>query len=566
MNAIDSKHSIHAEVDVPLEWRECWQRTVDLMAETLNVPAGLIMRVHPQEIEVFVASSNPGNVYAEHERAPLDTGLYCETVMNSRRELLVPNALQDPAWDHNPDIKLGMISYCGLPLTSPDGRIFGTVCLLDNQENHFNDLYRRLLEQFRDLIQIGLEIIHQNNLLRETQHGLATAMESAKATNRANSDFLANMSHEFRTPMNAIIGLTHLLLRAEHSPEKVERLRKIETASSHLLYIVDTILDMSKVEVGQFELEQRDFDFAALLEQVESMVAEQVRAKGLTVDIDAGKVPRWVHGDRTRLLQALLNYTGNAIKFTDRGTIAVRALVIEDTGHDVLVRFEVEDSGIGISPEKIPQLFRAFAPAHRQTVANDEGHGLGLASTRSMAKSLGGDAGAVSEPGRGSTFWFTARLQRGRGMLPAITPPEGRASHTETELRQRHVKARILLAEDNEINQEVAREILLAAGFFVDVACDGQQAVDMVLNGAYDLILMDVQMPTMDGLAATRAIRALPGRETTPILAMTANIFHRSKEDCLHAGMNDFVGKPVSPDELYAALIKWLPRAGIRNG
>ncbi|CAN5274497.1 hypothetical protein BH11PSE9_BH11PSE9_15190 [soil metagenome] len=565
MNAIDSEHSIHAEVDVPHELRECWQRTVDLMAETLNVPAGLIMRVHPQEIEVFVASSNPDNVYEEHERSALNTGLYCETVMSTRRELLVPNALEDPVWDHNPDLELGMISYCGLPLTWPDGRMFGTVCVLDNHANQHNNLYRRLLEQFRDTIQTGLQVIHENNILRETRHALFTAMESAKAANRASNDFLANMSHEFRTPMNAIIGLTHLLLRAEQAPEKVERLRKIETASSRLLSIVDTILDMSKVEVGQFELEQRDFDLGTLLEQLESLIVDQVLAKGMTVAVDAGNTPRWLHGDRTRLLRALLNYTGNAIKFTDRGAIFVRALAVEDSGNGVLVRFEVQDSGAGIPQDQIPGLFRAFAPGHGPAASKDKGTGLGLATTRSLAKSMGGDAGAVSEPGRGSTFWFTARLQRGRGAMPAATSTEGLASDAETELRRRHEKARILLAEDNEINQEVAREILLAAGFAVDVAHDGQEALDMARNGAYDLILMDVQMPTMDGLTATRAIRALQGWESKPILAMTANLFHQGREECLEAGMNDFVGKPVSPEDLYAAMIKWLPAMETRD-
>ncbi len=392
--------------------------------------------------------------------------------------------------------------------------------------------------------------------LRAMQDELARRAVEAEAATRSKSAFLANMSHEIRTPLNAIIGLTHLVLGAGQPPEQAERLKKIESAGHHLLSIINDILDISKIEAGRVELEHEDFHLSAILDNIQSLIGEQARSKGLRIEIDPDSVPVWLRGDATRLRQALLNYAGNAVKFTEQGSITLRAILLEDLGDELLVRFEVQDTGIGIPAKVLPGLFQAFEQADASTTRKYGGTGLGLAITRRLAALMGGESGAESTPGEGSLFWLTARLGRGRGVMPctAVAPRE----NAESLLRQRYRGVRLLLAEDNEINREVALELLHSVGLDVDTAENGTDAVAKVMRNDYALILMDVQMPEMDGLEATRAIRLLPGWEKRPIIAMTANAFADDRRLCEDAGMNDFIVKPVDTGHLFDTLLQWL--------
>jgi len=394
---------------------------------------------------------------------------------------------------------------------------------------------------------------------------LAVRAEQAEAATRAKSAFLANMSHEIRTPMNAIIGLSHLMAREARDAPQRERLAKVDGAAKHLLKVINDILELSKIEAGKLTLDRADFSLDCLLAHCVSLVSDEAGAKGLSLTVDSGALPPWLCGDATRLSQALVNLLANAVKFTERGGVHLCGQLLRELGGRVQLRFEVSDTGPGIAAQAQARLFNPFEQLDSTATRRHGGSGLGLALTRRLVNLMDGEIGVVSAPGQGSSFWFTVWL--GRAAAPATgggdpaldADAAGQlAGQAEAQLRQRYAGRRVLLAEDNPINQEVAGELLRLAGLQVDLADNGQQAVAMACAGAYDLVLMDMQMPVLDGLDAARELRRRLGAQL-PIVAMTANAFDEDREVCLAAGMNDHVPKPVDPVRLYETLLRWLP-------
>jgi PAS domain S-box-containing protein len=393
---------------------------------------------------------------------------------------------------------------------------------------------------------------------------LVKSRNEAERLAQVKAQFLANMSHEIRTPLNAIGGMAHLIRRQGLSDKQTRQMNSLERASAHLLSVINSILELSKIDAGALHLAKEHVDVASLIHEVVDLQRQQAADKHLDLRVERDPLPDQLIGDSTRLRQALLNYVSNAIKFTSTGSVVIRVHVVAEDAASCLLRFEVQDTGIGIAAQALPRLFKAFEQADNSRTRQYGGTGLGLAITKLVAHQMGGDAGATSRPGEGSTFWFTARLAKGPASAVVIDEFNGRTAMDI--LIERYAGTAVLLVDDEPINREVATVVLEDAGLVVSVAHSGKEALEWIRSHKTELVIMDIQMPGMDGLTATRHIREMPDGRNLPIIAMTANAFAEDEAQCMQAGMDAFVPKPIEPERFYRTLLRCLDTGSHRAG
>ncbi len=405
------------------------------------------------------------------------------------------------------------------------------------------------------LLYFSIAMVRKNRRLRMTQSSLQTA-ESAS---EAKSQFLSHMSHEIRTPMNAIIGMVHLLRETQLTEKQRDYLRKTEFSAQSLLHIINDILDFSKIESGKMELESRPFELHQVIEGIELIVRESIQKQNLEyeVDIEQNRI-KVLRGDSLRLHQVLLNLISNAVKFTKPGGMIRLSLLQEQVvGNDVWLKFAVEDTGIGMKQEQMQSLFQSFTQMDASITREYGGTGLGLAISKNLVRAMGGELTCESEYGKGSTFYFTVCFTVAEeNELPEQTK-EQVLQAADCQSEQEISSLQILLVEDNELNQMIATELLAMKGYHADIAGNGLEAIEKVGEKSYDLIFMDIQMPKMDGLTATKKIRQIPEYANIPIIAMTANVMTEDYERSVQAGMNDHLSKPVDPKKLFALIQKY---------
>ncbi|MET0244980.1 MAG: response regulator, partial [Flavitalea sp.] len=524
----------------------------EIAAELCKAPMSFISLVDTDR-QWFKATKGLGDI----TETPRDISFCGHTIM-SNEVMIVADTSKDERFRDNPLVSgtPGVGFYMGAPILSSDGFALGSICVLDTQPRQLSEeqakILSRLSRQVTRLLELKLntkqleesavELSHESEKLRE-------AKEQAEHATLVKSRFLSTMSHEIRTPMNAVIGFTNLLAQNAR-PDQKEYLKVLEFSARNLMSLINDVLDFNKIEEGKLVFENTAFDISDLLNNIQLSFQQKADEKGLFFNFSAdNKIPELIMGDPVRLGQVITNLVGNAVKFTEKGGVAVCMNVVSESNSRYRIGFEIKDTGIGIAKSEQDAVFTLFTQASSETTRKFGGSGLGLAIVKKLLTMQGSSISMQSEPGKGSAFYFEMEFEK------YFVDEE----HVGTDLSDKVVEVinglkglKVLLAEDNPINVMLASEFLRQWEVECDVTGTGQGAVEAVMAKDYDVVLMDIQMPEMDGYEATEAIRAMNGQkyQTLPIIALTASASIEDKGNVLSAGMNDFVTKPFMPEEL----------------